>query len=124
MIELLNLIKDNLANVFKEEEIYQTAANNEFKIIFSNYKYYIEICYNMFDEYYKIRYEDKINQQIYFLTQSKTYHKLVKKYLRKQKLKKRNFENHIIIFIQILKDDIFNKKLKYSRNLKFDGICI
>lgn len=92
----------------------------------------IDIIYYPVDNYYRIKFEKKYNNQlqnIVLVSKSKKYHKDIKKLLKVNKLSSKSFENHIICFTYLLSKllsdygDLVHLE-KYVPDLKFDGIFI
>ncbi len=125
------IIAESLAGYLEEESIGFSPSNRFLQYIIRLKEYEIEICYEFVDNFYRIKIESKKNNilgNVVFLTKSKNYHKEIKKQLKDNKLSGELFENHMLCFVRILKQnldmcgnlDLFNKV--YIHNLKFDGI--
>ncbi len=123
-MDIVRIIITSFQNIFLEKDINISSSNGEQKIEISNYKYYILISYDIVDSFYRIRVEDRLNNQICFLTQSKKYHKNIKKIIKKEKLEK-TLEGHIIAFTILTKEIFINRvMIDYDRDLKFDGLFL
>ncbi|MBQ7389800.1 MAG: hypothetical protein IJW02_01690 [Clostridia bacterium] len=131
MDDLLQYLNIRLSKYITDISVNKTAES--FKYSLYTGKGYIEIQYFFIDDFYRIRIECSNSEGVYnvlFLTKSKAFHKEIKKRIRKNKLKKKRFEDHIVCFVDLL-EQFLEKNYNldcmdniYIANLRFDGLFI
>ena len=130
--KIVQIINSSLKEYVNENNIKFIPSNNILKYVIDFKYYYIEICYFFIDDFYRIKIENRKNNilnNVCFLTKSKLFRKEIKGLLKKNK-QKSIFENHIIAFTFLLKEQLKlansleEFELKYLPNLKFDGLFL
>lgn len=130
--KIVQIIKSNLKEYVNENNIKFIPSNNILKYVIDFKCYYIEICYFFIDDFYRIKIENRKNNilnNVCFLTKSKLFQKEIKGLLKKNK-QKSIFENHIIVFTFLLKEQLKlansleEFESKYLPDLKFDGLFL
>ena len=95
--------------------------------------YFLAIRYEFVDNFYEIKIEERKNNQIgeiVLLSQSKRYHKDLKRRLAKDKLEKKKLSSHMICLCQIIQEQLDEHRNlddfqeKYVADMKFDGIFL
>ena len=131
--KIIQIIFDNLKKYIKNENIKFYCSNGNLKYIFNIDSYTFEIIYVFMDDFYRIKLEKVINNEItniIFLTKSKKFQHDIKVVLKALKISRKSFDNHISAFTtyisQLLNqhNDLSCLESMYISDLRFDGIFI
>lgn len=131
--KIIQIIYTNLKKYIEIDSIKYFASNGLLKYVFNISNYYFEISYNCIDNFYQIKFESKLNNQlqsIVLLTKSKEFHNQINLIFKDLKLSRKLFENHIYTFCnyicKILEkyNDLNYLEEAFIPDLKFDGIFI
>ena len=121
---------EKLGQMLGSRSVYAFTANGQWKCTFDFADFLLQILYEITDGFYRVKIERKhedLFETTLFLTKSKHFHREVKHLLKREKLCKKSFSNHVTIVLRLLKDDLnaqglANMKKQYLPDLRFDGI--
>lgn len=131
--KMVQIIADNLPPNEDQNNICAFPCNGAIRYLFNLCGYSIEIYYEFLDNFYKVRIENRRNNQsgnVAFLTKSRRFHKTLKELLKENGLCPKRFENHVIGVIKMLRLHVeFYGNLDYLLtecvpDLKFDGFFL
>lgn len=131
--ELSLIIYENLKDYLELNDINSMFSSGCWKYTIYLKFYLIEICYEVMDNFYTIKIENRNNNflnSVMFLSESKKFKKDLNRKFKEFSLNNKIFKNHIFIFTMWIKDVLeINGDLKcfeklYKSDLKFDGIFI
>ena len=131
---IIQIINEGLSKFSNNFDAKCYHGNSILKFVFNVNHYFFEITYFYVDDYYRIKMENWKNnapEDTVFLSKSKQFRKDIRKTLKKLKIQKKSFANHIrgLLFL-INKFLLEDGDLKFfyanydSLDLKFDGIFI
>ena len=131
--EIVQIITDNLHPYLTTEGVCFYPSNGLAKYVAKLRDYQIEISYEFTDNLYRIRIEEQRDNQIgyvLFLTQSKNFHRTMRKSLSENGFSKKDFKFHVLSLCEIVRkqmNDFENLdafKMLYAPTLKYDGIFL
>lgn len=122
----------NLSDYLCTDDVCVVNNNRSINYVVNFQESLIEIAYDFVDSFYRIKIEDRHNNQLQntiLLTQSKKFHNQIKKQLKSKKLSPKSFENHMLCFAELINIWLENNNLsisiaEYSSDLKFDGLFL
>ena len=131
--KITQIIRSGLSEHISINNVQCYPRNNLLGYIFNVDCYFFEISYFFMDDFYRIKVERRYNnsqQIVIFLTKSKRFQKEIQMLLKKRKLSRKSFENHMECFMLVLNEiishsgDLNALVENYVCDLKFDGIFI
>lgn len=131
--KMVQIIADNLPQGEAQNSICVFPSNGAVKCIFDLCGYSVEVYYEFLDNFYKVRIENKHNNQnsnVAYITKSRQFHKALKKFLKVNGLSRKCFENHLIALIKMLRlhldcyGNLDYLQTEYVPDLKFDGFFL
>ncbi len=139
--EAINLVKNKIAQIIADNlpqgevqnSICVFTSNGAVKYIFNLCGYSVEVYYEFLDNFYKVRIENKRNNQssnVAYITKSRQFHKALKKFLKENGLSRKCFENHLVALIKMLRlhldcyGNLDYLQTEYVPDLKFDGFFL
>jgi len=131
--QVISIFNSNLSEYIDKQDIGFFPKNRSYTYILKFKDYIIEIYYEYVDSYYRIKIEFLDNNEIIdILLLSKTfnYKKQIYTYMKKNKLSKKSFLNHMIAFTNTINEmcktsiNIDEMKKVYNKEMKYDGIFI
>ena len=131
--KITQIIHANLKEYVKDGEVVFAPSNGILRYIFTVFVYCFEVTYYFMDDFYQIKSETVINNEIKtvtLLTKSKQFRNDIRLTLKNLKLSRKIFENHVVAFCVLIRkimkerDNTDHLAEAYVPNLKFDGIFI
>lgn len=131
--EIVQMITDNLYPYLTAAGVRVYPSSGLIKYVVNLRGYLLEISYEYQDNLYRVRIEEMNNNQIgdiFLLTQSKNYHRVLRQLIRQSGLSKKEFKSHIICLCEIVRkqlDDCNNLdafRMLYAPTIKYDGIFL
>lgn len=131
--DVVQIITERLQPYLTEDGVCVYPTNGLIKYVVNLKGYFLEIRYEFVDNFYEVKLVKRKNNQIeeiVLLSQSKRFHKDLKRRIGKEKLTKKKLSSHMICLCQIIQEqldehrnlDDFQKK--YVADMKFDGIFL
>lgn len=131
--EILRIITEILHPYLTTDGVCAYPAISLIKYVVNLRDYCLEIQYDYRDNFYRVRLEERKNNQIgqvLLLSKSRAFQKALKKAFRRQGLSQKNFEHHMVCLSKIIREQLDNYndfdgfQATYISNLKFDGIFL
>ena len=131
--EIVQIITDNLYPYLMADGVCLYPSNGLTKYVAKLRDYQLEISYEFTDNLYRIRIEERKDNQIgyvFLLTQSKNFHRTMRKSLRENGFSKKDFKFHVLCLCKIVRkqmndrDNLDAFKMLYAPTLKYDGIFL
>ena len=131
--EIVQIITDNLCPYLTADGVHVYPSSRLIKYVANLRGYLLEISYEFRDNLYRVRIEEMENNQIgdiFLLTQSKKYHRDLRKLMRQNRLSKKELKSHVICLCEIVRkqlDDCNNLdafRMLYAPTIKYDGIFL
>lgn len=131
--EIIQIITDNLYPYLTADGVYAYPSNGLTKYIANLQGYLLEIQYEFVDNLYRIRIEERKNNQtgqIFLLSKSKSFHRVLKKTLHEDIFPKKEFRSHVTCLCKIVRKQLDDRDnldefiTSYASDLKFDGIFL
>lgn len=131
--EIVQIITDNLCPYLTADGVRVYPSSGLIKYVVNLRGYLLEISYEFRDNLYRVRIEEMDDNQIgdiFLLTQSKKYHRDLRKLMRQNRLSKKELKSHVICLCEIVRkqlehcDNLNEFISSYVSDLKFDGIFL
>lgn len=104
--EIIQIITDNLYPYLTADGVYVYPSNGLIKYVANLRGYLLEIQYELVDNLYRIRIEERKNNQIehiFLLSQSKNFHRDMTKIIHENGFSKKEFKSHVTCLSKIVR---------------------